>query len=193
MEWYYTKDGVQVGPVSQDELIHMISVGEVSSNQMAWHDGLADWQPISSIPELQITAGAGQVAPPTLVPGSPVPPAAMVQPAKTSGLAIASVCLAAGSFVLCGIFMSIPAVICGHMALAEIKRSGNQIEGKAMAIIGLVLGYLMTLLSIVALFFFFFVMSAAGTAISEESSYGEKVIIEDVLENLDSLPDIPEE
>ena len=66
MEWYYTKAGNQAGPVSLDELIHKISVGEVSSNQMVWHEGMADWQPISNVPELQITATSGQAAPPTL-------------------------------------------------------------------------------------------------------------------------------
>ena len=120
MEWYYTKDELQVGPVTQDELIHKISVGEVSSNQMAWNETQVDWKPISSFPELQITSTPGQVSPPPISPGAPSPvPGA---PAKTSGLAIASVSLGAASFMLCGIFLAIPAIICGHMALNEIKR-----------------------------------------------------------------------
>ncbi len=52
---------------------------------------------------------------------------------KTCGLAIASLVL---SF-----FVSIAAVICGHVALARIKRSGGTLTGEGMAIAGLVIGY----------------------------------------------------
>lgn len=37
---------------------------------------------------------------------------------------------------------SIVAVICGHVALGGIKKSGGRVGGSGMAIAGLVLGYL---------------------------------------------------
>jgi hypothetical protein len=37
---------------------------------------------------------------------------------------------------------SVPAIICGHRALAETKGSNGQSPGRYMAIIGLVIGYL---------------------------------------------------
>jgi len=59
-------------------------------------------------------------------------------PQKTSGLAIASLVL--------GIFLffplSIPAIILGHIALSQIKKSAGGIGGRGLAIAGLVLGYL---------------------------------------------------
>ena len=56
----------------------------------------------------------------------------------TSGMAIGS--------LICGLFffafpISIIAVILGHLALSEIKRSAGRIQGHGMAIAGLVLGY----------------------------------------------------
>ena len=59
---------------------------------------------------------------------------------ETCGVAIASLVL--GVLIFClGLFAAIPAVICGHMALGQIRRSGDTIAGRGMAIAGLVLGY----------------------------------------------------
>ena len=61
----------------------------------------------------------------------PRPPTAPVG-AKTNTLAIVSLVLA--------FFVSLGAVICGHIALSQIKRTGE--NGRGLAIAGLVLGYL---------------------------------------------------
>jgi hypothetical protein len=37
---------------------------------------------------------------------------------------------------------SVPAIICGHRALAETQRSNGESLGRHMAIVGLVIGYL---------------------------------------------------
>ena len=57
----------------------------------------------------------------------------------TNGLAVAS--LIAGFFWL-GWLGSVLAVIFGHIALGQIKRSGGRETGSGLAISGLVLGYL---------------------------------------------------
>jgi len=36
---------------------------------------------------------------------------------------------------------SVPAIICGHRALAEARGSGNESLGRSVALIGLVIGY----------------------------------------------------
>lgn len=59
-------------------------------------------------------------------------------PAKTSGLAIAS--------LICGILFllfpaAIAAVVMGHMSLSQIGKSGGRLTGRGMSITGLVLGY----------------------------------------------------
>jgi hypothetical protein len=50
------------------------------------------------------------------------------------------------------------AVVCGHMARAEIRRSQGQLEGDGLAVGGLILGYLhlaLALLLVLAIFMFF--------------------------------------
>lgn len=57
-----------------------------------------------------------------------------------SGLAIAS--LAGGVLSLgLGFLTGIPAVICGHLGRARIRKAGGGLRGKGMALAGLVLGY----------------------------------------------------
>jgi len=71
----------------------------------------------------------------------PLPPPAG---GGTNGLAIASLIMGIlgvlGLLACFGGVVGIPAVICGHMALGRIKRSGQ--GGRGLAIVGLVLGYL---------------------------------------------------
>ena len=53
-KWYYTDNtGAQVGPVPTSELKSLISEGRVPASGLAWKEGVADWQGLSQIPELQ--------------------------------------------------------------------------------------------------------------------------------------------
>ena len=70
-------------------------------------------------------------------------------PTKTSGLAVASLVL--GILGLCSIG-AIMAVVFGHVAINEIKRSNGSLTGRGMAIAGLILGYFW--LALVLLFTF---------------------------------------
>lgn len=64
----------------------------------------------------------------------------------TNGLAIASMICGILSLILfcfCGgLFLGIPAVICGHLSLNQLNAPGNCQQGRRMAIAGLVCGYL---------------------------------------------------
>lgn len=68
-------------------------------------------------------------------------PTASAQP-KTTPLAIWSLVLGILSLTCFTIFTGIPGVICGHKALSKIKKSGGLVEGRGLAIAGLVTGYL---------------------------------------------------
>src|SRR3954453_5148187 len=61
------------------------------------------------------------------------------QPTKTNTLAIVS--LVTSLVWMCGAG-SLAAIICGHLAIREIKRSGGTQTGRGLAIAGLVIGYL---------------------------------------------------
>ena len=72
-------------------------------------------------------------------PRRPVPSFAPARP-ETSGLGVAGMVL--GILSLCGGITALPAVICSHLSLRAIRRSGGKLGGVGMAVTGLVIGYL---------------------------------------------------
>ena len=76
--------------------------------------------------------------------------AALPTPAASTGLATASLICGIGSIFL-GPLGGIPAVITGHLALGKIKKSGGTLQGRGLAITGLILGYVLSVLSVIVL------------------------------------------
>jgi hypothetical protein len=75
MQWYYSKNGVQLGPVGVAELRAKLATGEVAPSELVWRDGMSDWVPASLVPELM-----GQAPPaPVIAGGSSSPYAPPVQ------------------------------------------------------------------------------------------------------------------
>jgi hypothetical protein len=71
------------------------------------------------------------------------PPTTSEGAQQTSGLAIASMILGIASIICClGPLAGIPAVIMGHKANSNIRKSGGLLTGSGMATAGLVTGYL---------------------------------------------------
>jgi hypothetical protein len=89
----------------------------------------------------------------------PVPQMAMAQqewaPPQSSNKAIAS--LVCGVLFLCAP-ASIAAIVLGHLALADIKRSANRLTGHGLAVAGLVMGYLGIALTTVYIVFAVFMV-----------------------------------
>jgi len=121
-QFHIFHNGQKTGPHSLEEVRSQLANRTLQPTDLSWHEGAADWQPLSTIQEL-----AGSIPPP--------------QPAQTSGLAIASLILGILSLLL-GILTAIPAVICGHISLSRIKKSAGALTGKGMATAGLVMGYI---------------------------------------------------
>ncbi len=100
---------------------------------------------------------------PTLPPAPPfqAPPAAPApSPAlrQTNALAIVSLVLGLLGWTLLPFLGSLGAVICGHIARAQIRSNPATMEGDGLAIAGLVLGWsliIITLVSILAVVLFF--------------------------------------
>ncbi len=83
----------------------------------------------------------------------PAPPPLQAPPV-TSGLAIASLITALTCFAPA-------AIICGHMALSRIKKSGGQLQGYGLALAGLIIGYITIPLIILQLISILFVGARA--------------------------------
>ncbi|MEM9236764.1 MAG: GYF domain-containing protein [Verrucomicrobiota bacterium] len=134
--WHYTIDGAQHGPVGDEEMRAMLASGMINGSTNIWREGMETWRPLAQHPDWmnQLTSIHG-----TPVPGyGPVP--------QTNGFAISSlVCglVSIAMLLTCwlGIVTGIPAVICGHMALSQMKQMTFQ-QGRGMAITGLITGYL---------------------------------------------------
>jgi len=87
-------------------------------------------------------------------------PSSWRPPTTTSSLAIVSLVFGILSWTLLPFIGAIVAVICGHLARSEIRRSGPdyRVEGEGMAVAGLVLGYLQLAMSMVVISIFIAVL-----------------------------------
>jgi hypothetical protein len=102
--------------------------------------------------------GAYQAAPPTYY----APPSA---PTSTAAI-VSLVCGILGLLFILPVIGPIAAVIAGHMARAEIRRSEGRLGGSGMATAGLIMGYLMIAFTVLAtcagIAFFVFIAAAAS-------------------------------
>lgn len=151
--WYYGENGRQVGPLDENAIRAAIGEGRLGPQTLVWCEGMAAWQPLSSVSELSSPYASPVYYGPTSIPMA----------GRNSGLAVASMVCGISGIALAGCFFGlpgIPAVICGHMALHAIKHSPVPLGGRGMAIAGLVMGYLQVL-CIIAFIVFIIIGSVA--------------------------------
>lgn len=163
MQWYYSKNGAQQGPVTVDELREKIAGGEVLGSDLGWREGMADWLPIAQIEELKGGDGGMQapLAPAPGVQGQPYQgaPGTVAQPGMMplgpppigSGKATASmvlgICGLVFSCIACiGLVLGILAVVFGSQVISEAQMRqelqpfvSRAKAGKIMGIIAIVL------------------------------------------------------
>jgi len=121
-------NGQQTGPFTHQEIQAGVASGLYQTTDLVWYEGAAGWKPLSELPHI--------------LSGAPALPSGVVP--QTSGLAITSMVLGISSFAC--LVTGIPAVICGHIARGNIKRSMGRQTGGGFAIAGLITGYLGTLI-----------------------------------------------
>jgi hypothetical protein len=78
----------------------------------------------------------------------------------TNGMAIAALICGIGQFFGFWLLGTIPAVVLGHIARRQIRRTGEQGDGMALA--GLILGYVGLALSVIAIILIAVLVVAAG-------------------------------
>ena len=49
MELYLHQDGEQVGPYSEEQISSMLTSGALSRDDLVWHEGLTEWQPLHAV------------------------------------------------------------------------------------------------------------------------------------------------
>lgn len=153
--WLFAEQGKPSTPRSAQEIQDLIRTGKLSADTLVWREGLPQWTPARTFPEL-IPPG---VSLPLPMPETALPYATppgysgspksigddagirMLIPVGRSGWAIA-----AG---YCGLFALIPlfapiALIVSIIALIHLKKR-PELHGKGRAIFGLVMGVLFTI------------------------------------------------
>ena len=151
MQWYYSKNSTQLGPVPDADFRAKLASGEVGASEMVWREGMTDWVPVSTVPEfsallqnrMSAVPSAGTPYAPPMVQG--IPGGGMYATTPTSGLAIASLICGIMGLVTCLFVPGIPAVICGHLALKRIADTSSPVQGHGLAVAGLITGYISVL------------------------------------------------
>ncbi len=135
MEIFIQHHGQQTGPFSLQQIQSGYVSGLYHHSDLIWHQGIDNWLPLSTLLNNNPTAITN--------PHAVIP--------QSSGLALASMILGVSSFAC--LITSIPAIICGHIASSQIKRSDGRITGSGLALAGLITGYLgigITLIAVIA-------------------------------------------
>lgn len=84
MQWYYSKNGTQFGPVGEGELRSKINSGEISSVDLVWREGMSDWLPVTKVSEFSAAPALASPSQPTVYPtaNSPYQPPTQQAPAN---------------------------------------------------------------------------------------------------------------
>jgi GYF domain 2/Domain of unknown function (DUF4190) len=161
MNWFYSKDGQQQGPVAFSEIERLLAEGQITEDSLVWQQGSPNWVKLSTVLN----------APPVSVaPGAPATPISAAStetiPAvsKTNGFAITSLTLGIiGLFCCTTVIFNILAVIFGHIALNQLKLKPTE-GGRNLALAGLIMGYLGLALGIATIIYMLLMGIPASSA-----------------------------
>lgn len=168
MSWFYVDAERRQVEIADGQLEALVDAGTIGPDTLVWKEGMDDWTPAArAFPDR--FSGA-------LAPAVPAPvPAAYAQgvPPPTSSMAVASLVCGVLTFAGCSIIAAIPGVICGHIALGQIRSAPSLYGGRGLALAGLILGYVgIAMLVIVLLFYAVFILGMFGLAAGSAASGG---------------------
>jgi uncharacterized RDD family membrane protein YckC len=66
MSWYYAENGVQKGPIQNEEFQSLVQAGTVRAETLVWREGMADWKSYGQI----VAAAQAPAAPPVAAAGT---------------------------------------------------------------------------------------------------------------------------
>lgn len=170
MEWYYAKNGQQLGPVSEGALQDLFQNGTIQSGDLVWNESLTDWVPLGSIPGF-----GSSTAPPLTSPASGIPAA----PSGVAGAAILATSVPSGQpapptylwqsivcVLLCCWPLAIPAIVFGTKIKPAMEAGdyGSALEASNKAKMWCLISFIVGFILQAVLFGFAFVSGFAGAA-----------------------------
>lgn len=152
-QWYYSRGGQQTGPVTIDQLRQMAATGQITPQDLVWRDGMAQWQPIGTLPEFggapagpaAYAQGPGQV-PPGYQPPYQTAPGGSRE--SHQGMAITGFILSLVGVPCCGFILGPVGAVLGFLALNGMKRTGNQ-AGRGLALAAVIIGIIALILNLI--------------------------------------------
>ncbi len=85
--WHAGIGGAAVGPLEREALATRIQDGSVTAETLVWQEGLEDWRPLSSVPELAALLAAHKPRPAVVSPGEGAARAVASTPPARHGVA----------------------------------------------------------------------------------------------------------
>lgn len=135
-------DGKTYGPVGLEQIRQWLAQGRVDNRTPVFVDGASDWTFIGLLPELAAQTG---ITPPGIGPAK----AATSAPRGTNGFATAGlICSLLAWTCCCCLPFNLLGLVFSIIALVQINAQPEPQEGRAFAIIGLVLSATNLLLSL---------------------------------------------
>jgi len=188
MQVYVHKNNQQLGPFTEAEIKAQLAAGTITLQDHAWWQGQANWVPLAQT-QFATTSPLAAPAVPTPISGMPVDIQTASTGTQTSKLAIWS--LVCACFTLfCGLLSSIPAVILGHLALGDIKKTPGR-SGRGLAIAGLIIGYIMTVLNIFALVCYFMFLPQIMQIVKQQQAQ-QAAALSQMTNSADQTPSMPD-
>ena len=127
--WYYTQGASQEkkGPVPEAEIKSLVAAGQIQINDLLWTDGMANWVPLSALPQLQSSSPSPATAP-VASPGAML--SRMPVPEGLTGwmtfMAVMTIIMGVFQCLNCiGIVIGIPTIIAGTALLAAKNAIAN--------------------------------------------------------------------
>lgn len=138
-QWYYSYEGMQKGPVSQEELEELRNKGTIKASDLVWHEGMESWKPYAEVME-EATPSEGGHASPTVSTDSRM--------SNSKIFSIVSLVMGVISISLCccmgGLLTGPIGVVFGFLALKDNENA----QERGIAIAGMVCSGLGILLSV---------------------------------------------
>ena len=143
--YFVKRRGIQEGPYTSAQINAMLAEGRLNSDDPACPQNTEDWQPLGSLPDIQVTLPPQPE--PVYAPGSndflqrPVPRGLeSVSNTAIASLAMGVLSVVVSLTVIGGILLALVAIATGCCARHEIKGSRGRFTGAGIALAGIIAG-----------------------------------------------------
>ncbi|MBE7157907.1 MAG: DUF4339 domain-containing protein [Rhodospirillales bacterium] len=139
------KDEQQRGPFSVDEINGQLAAGTFELSDLAWHEGLTEWQPLGSIAGVVTghTHNLRPPPPPVRATGWSPPPTSNLSAPSSKALLVGGYVCAAVSLLFLPPVLGLAGIICGAVIIKHQRTNQGialLVTSFVCAVIGMIIG-----------------------------------------------------